>query len=100
MTQFLIIANGSFLVKEIITDAAYHKTIVALDGAASKLKRLGIQTGVIIGDFDSLSMLDKVDWGIQPITGDEDKPYQGAHGALIVPVYDQNLTDLVKAIRY
>ncbi len=77
--HFIIVANGCFSVKEIIVEAVQDKIIVALDGAADKLARLGILPTIILGDFDS---------------------YTGNIDATIVPKKNQNLTDLVKAIHY
>jgi thiamine pyrophosphokinase len=85
MKDFIIVANGDFLVKEIIEEAIANKTIIALDGAAKKLRRLNISPQVVLGDFDSLN---------------QDEIETFAKHSLIVPANDQNLTDLVKAIRY
>lgn len=103
MTDFIIIANGTFLVKEIISEAQENKTIIALDGAADRLKRLGIMPQIILGDFDNDTVSFMQDWGIKhrfDESQDDPAPYKGNHGALIVPKNDQNFTDLVKAIRY
>ena len=99
----LIVANGPFLSRDIITEAAENRTIIALDGACGHLRKLGILPNIILGDFDSTSQADMQYFGIT--LGFEDlaenlAPYPGKEGCLIVPAKDQNFTDLVKAIRY
>jgi len=98
--DFIIIANGNFLVKEIIQEAIANKVIIALDGAAQKLRRLGITPLIIAGDFDSLDLTEKKIWGIHETHEGKTSPYHGSHQTLIVPLMDQNATDLVKTIRY
>ena len=101
MTHFIIVANGEFLVHEIINEAVRDKTIIALDGAADKLARISIQPHVILGDFDSVS--GENNWGIKRTFTEmknDDAPYTGNFGIFIVPAKNQNLTDLTKAIRY
>lgn len=84
MKNYLIVANGNFLVEEIICEAALDKIIVGVDGAALKLLRLGIKPHVILGDFDSLQ-----------------SPYQQPQSDITtIHLPDQNHPDLVKAIRY
>lgn len=99
MKNFLIIANGQFLSKEIILEVAQDKIIIALDGAAEKLRQLAIKPDIILGDFDSLTNEQMQYWDIQPITL-EQQPYAGKDNVLIVPAYDQSYTDLEKAIHY
>ena len=103
MTDYVIIANGPFLVKEIIDEAIQDKIILALDGAANKLKALHIHPHIILGDFDSVDKDTQKYWGItqtfNEITMDS-IPYSGNYDVLVVPAMDQNETDLVKAIRY
>lgn len=99
--DYLIIANGPFLVKEIIQEAAIGKKIVALDGAANKLKRLNIKPDVILGDFDSIHDIDY--WGIHADFNnmhDCTIPYLGKAGIIVVPRKDQARPDLIKAIHY
>lgn len=94
-------ANGPFLPKEIILEAATDKHIIALDGAADCLAALGIMPEVILGDLESIQNGD--DWGITQTFDDipEDaKPYLGRHGIEIFPDKNQNLTDLQKAIYF
>jgi thiamine pyrophosphokinase len=99
MHHYVIIANGPFLEKEIIVEAIRGKRVIALDGAADKLARLGIPPHVILGDFDSLS--NKSDWGIKKTLSEQNEyPYPGKHGSWIVPMKNQHLTDLIKGIRY
>lgn len=99
MANFLIVANGQFLAKELIVEAARNKIIIALDGAAEKLRQMNIVPHVILGDFDSLSEEQMQYWGIKSLT-DEHEPYSGKEGVLIVPAYDQTYSDLEKAIHY
>lgn len=102
MQNFILIANGVFLVKEIIEEAIQGKTIVALDGAVNKLTRLGIVPHVILGDFDSAHEM-ATHWGIKKTFADlteEDQAYPGNHGVTIVPSKNQLFTDLTKAIHY
>jgi thiamine pyrophosphokinase len=103
MRDFIIVANGDFLIREIIAEAVLGKTIVALDGAVQKLRKLRIQPHVIAGDFDSINQEEMDFWGIQQgfdeLT-DDAKPYQGRHQVLIVPTKDQKEHDLAKAIHY
>ena len=50
--NYLIVANGPFLCKEIILEAiSIGKTIVALDGAGNRLALLGIKPHVIFRTF-------------------------------------------------
>lgn len=103
MTKFIIVANGEFLVKEILDEAIEGKTIVALDGAANKLARLGITPDIILGDFDSTKETEDNYWGIKGTFNqidNESKPYTGNYGVTIVPAKDQDKTDLEKAIEY
>lgn len=99
---FVIIANGDFLVKEIILEAIQNKTVIALDGAMNHLYRLGIQPDILLGDFDSITPAVAEHFGVKARFADmheTDMPYQG-NGIIIVPALNQNLTDLAKAIRY
>jgi thiamine pyrophosphokinase len=103
MSAYVIIANGDFLEKNLIQQICRNKIIVALDGAAQKLRTLNLKPHIILGDFDSLDHATQLYWGITK-TSDEldnhDKPYLGNDDIMIVPSLDQSLTDLVKAIRY
>lgn len=87
MKNFLIVANGQFLAKEIILEAANNKIIIALDGAAEKLRHMDIMPSIILGDFDSL-------------TKDQLQHWELNQNILIVPAHDQSRTDLEKAIDY
>jgi thiamine pyrophosphokinase len=103
MRDYLIIANGNFLVSDIIREAMNNKTVIALDGAADKLLNLGITPHIILGDFDSISEQTQHYWGIEKTfhaINEEDTAYQGKHDVTIVPAKNQGLTDLTKAIRY
>ncbi|OGV29491.1 MAG: thiamine diphosphokinase [Legionellales bacterium RIFCSPHIGHO2_12_FULL_35_11] len=98
MQNFLIIANGPFLNKKIISEAMIGKKIIVLDGAADKLLDYNIYPDVIIGDFDSISQTTKKYWGITENNSKEF--YFGKNGVLIIYLDDQNTTDLLKAIHY
>lgn len=82
MNDYVIIANGPFLPKEIILTHIQNKMIVALDGAADKLMSLNITPHVVLGDFDSISHFEQKE-KIQ-----------------FISLPDQNYTDLQKGIRY
>jgi len=103
MKDYIIVANGDFLVSEIIHEAVKNKTIIALDTAADKLSHLGIMPHILLGDFDADSDTHASYWGIHRTLeslNENDKPYAGNFGVTIVPRKNQNLTDLVKAIHY
>jgi thiamine pyrophosphokinase len=101
--DYLIVANGPFLPRDILVEAALNRKIVALDGASLHLAKLGLKPDIILGDFDSVDEETQKIWGIKytfrEITS-EAKPYPGKYGVTIVPIKDQNFTDLTKAIRY
>lgn len=102
-TDFIIIANGNFLVKEIICEAIENKTIVALDGAAHKLMHMGIHPHVVLGDFDSITDKAQEYFGVQKNAAtlhESDMPYSGQHNITIVPAKNQLFTDLSKAIHF
>lgn len=82
MHDYLLVANGDFLPREIILEIAQDKRMIALDGAYDRLIRLGIQPAILLGDFDSITAL----------------PHQP--GLTIIPAPDQLHTDLTKAIHY
>ncbi len=103
MHDYIIVANGPFLVREIIEAAIQGKKIIALDGAANKLWRLGIRPHIILGDFDSVQETKENIWGIKQTFNEleeKSEPYLGTFGVTIVPAKNQDLTDLVKAIQY
>lgn len=85
MTHFVIIANGTFHTKEIIEEVIRGKTIIALDGAANKLRKLNIKPDVILGDFDSIN---------------DSLSFFQTKKVLIVPAKNQDFTDLQKGIQY
>lgn len=102
--EFLIFANGSSDNKFLkdIQKLALTRKIIALDGAADKLYELyDIIPDVIIGDFDSINM---ARWNIIKNYSDENpEPYIIEFcnkEVLIVPVKNQDLTDLEKAILF
>lgn len=101
--HYVIIANGNFLIKEIIEEASQHKKMIALDGASNKLRLLNIKPDFILGDFDSIDAATQKQFDIRETFTDltEDaKPYQNSCGTTIVPAKDQTKTDLMKAILY
>gem|GEM_PF-68646 len=99
--HYLVVANGPFLPKKIILEAAQDKHIIALDGAADRLAALGIMPDFILGDFDSIQNLNY--WGIKQAFFDikiNSEPYMGNYEIKIVPAKNQNLTDLQKSIKF
>jgi thiamine pyrophosphokinase len=82
-SKYLIVANGPFLSKAIILEAAENAFIIALDGASNKLFKLGIKPNIILGDFDSFQ-------------GEVD--FFSDVKRLIIP--DQNFTDLQKGLKF
>lgn len=87
MRHYLIVANGNFLAKEIICEAAENKIIIALDGSSNRLMRMQIMPQIIIGDLDSIDLIDP-------------NLIQNRNDLTILLRDDQNLTDLTKAIHY
>lgn len=103
MTAFLIIANGPFVARDIIIEAAKGKKIIALDGASVKLNKLNIKPDIILGDFDSMHHSEREALGIEKLFHDlqeNDLPYQTKDNITIVPAKNQLLTDLMKALDY
>lgn len=103
MYDYLILANGPFLSKKLIKEALANKRIVVLDGAVNKLRNYNIIPHIILGDFDSVSTDAKKYWGIERKSSDNSfcgLSYTGRNGVEIILAPDQDLTDLVKAIRY
>ncbi len=107
--SYLIVANSlppSSIVKEI----AQNKIIVALDGVACNLAKVGIKPDIIIGDFDSVEENEqyKYIWGIKQGFNELqeksnsvfDEPYIGNFNITIVPAKNQQYTDLQKAIKF
>src|SRR3990167_7230774 len=102
--HYAIVANGPFLPKSLIMEAIAGKKIIALDGAANKLAKIGVIPHVILGDFDSITEEGgKEIWGIHSTFNeidDHSAEYSCNFGTQIVPAKNQDLTDLAKAIRY
>ena len=98
LKDYLIIANGPFLDKNIIQESLKNKIIVALDGAVNQLQKYKIKPQIILGDFDSINTASKQYWGIVDYSTQD--VYLGQHNVLIVKALDQNKTDLIKAINY
>src|SRR3989339_831821 len=84
-SEYLIVANGDFLSENLLQKLSDNKIILALDGAADRLKKLDIQPSIILGDFDSIENLE--DW-------------KKNSGIQIVHAPDQDKTDLFKALDY
>jgi thiamine pyrophosphokinase len=80
--KFLIVANGPFLSASFILSIAKDACIIALDGAANKLMRLGIKPDKILGDFDSYQ---------------EDERLLSVEK---IKLLDQNFTDFQKALQF
>lgn len=103
MKDYLIIANGDFLLPEKIQQLSKDKVIIALDGAANRLAALNIHPHIVLGDFDSTLESQDNPFGIKKTFNElteQETAYQGKHGVTIVPAKNQTLTDLVKAIHY
>lgn len=100
MKEYLIIANGPFLPREMIQEAAQHKIVLALDGAADRLANIGILPQIILGDFDSIN---HSHWNIKhasQLTSSERTAYVTPDKITMVLHLNQDLTDLYKAIDY
>lgn len=80
--KYLIVANGPFLSASIIIEASQGACIIALDGAANKLARLGIKPDIILGDFDSFQ---------------EEDCFKEVE-KIMLP--DQNFTDFQKSVKF
>lgn len=101
--HYTIVANGQFLVSDIIAEAVQQHIIIALDAAADKLSRIDITPHIILGDFDTDSAAHAQYWGIHKTFAhltEQEAPYTGNFGVTLVPRKNQQLTDLVKAIQY
>ena len=101
LEHFAIVANGNFLVREILLEIIKDKKVIALDGASNKLATLKIKPSVILGDFDSIKPESL--WGVETlisINNPNQQPIKNDKGITVVHTVDQDLTDLVKAIRY
>lgn len=97
--EILIVADGEPIGRE--QELAVGRLVVAVDGAANHLRKVGLIPDVILGDLDSLH--DPDFWGVQRLFNQlqpNESPYLGKAGVRIVPALDQNLTDLAKAIEY
>lgn len=101
--HYAIIADSPLFNEGLIKKAIVNKVVVALDGAANHLRKDGIMPDVILGDFDSIDQQSQAYWGITKTFAQlslDDKPYTGNYHVCIVPMLNQNLTDLEKAIRF
>ncbi|MDR2663980.1 MAG: thiamine diphosphokinase [Puniceicoccales bacterium] len=86
--HFLIVADGQadFSTAERLRALAANRTLIALDGAANFLWRIGIVPNVAIGDFDSL--------------GREARKFLEGQKTEFLPDVGQDTTDLEKALIY
>lgn len=99
--HWVIVANGSQLPADELLDSMENSKVLALDGAANRLKSIQYCPDCILGDFDSVQ--DPEYWGIAGTFSDIDEnstPYEGNFGVTIIPAKDQNYTDLEKGILY
>lgn len=80
--KYLIVANGPFLSTSMIVEASQGACVIALDGAANKLARLGIMPDIILGDLDSF----------------QEEASLSSVKKIKLP--DQNFTDFQKAIQF
>lgn len=99
MQEYCIIANSPILQKNLILKVISGKKVLALDGAVRILHKHSIKPDIILGDFDSIGKKMQSAYGIKPIL-ENNSPYLGKDEILIIPAYDQNFTDLEKAIQY
>jgi thiamine pyrophosphokinase len=99
--DYAIVANGDFLIKEILAEVLQDKIIIALDGAVDRLAALDFKIDILLGDFDSISPASHKAYGIAKPPKDAQvfsTPYLGKLGVNIVPASNQNHTDLEKAL--
>lgn len=99
--EWVIVANAPSMTAKQIGAVISGLKIMALDGAANRLRDCNLLPDVILGDFDSIQDIDY--WGIREIFGGIDsssEPYLGRFGILIVPAKDQDFTDLEKGILF
>ena len=89
MATTVLVANGPLspeaegLLREAVASAGW---VIAIDGGAHHLARLGLPAHFVTGDGDSLSEADRAGWA--------------RRGATVVPTPDQNYTDLDKALSF
>lgn len=103
--RYLIVANGPFLTRDILIEASKKADVlVSLDGAVSKLVKLGIMPDVILGDFDSIELGSPWEINLNPGLIQKETINPSAHvnkyNILVVHTPDQNATDLAKAIKF
>lgn len=85
--EYVIVANGEFLVDELLQVILVGKHIIALDNAYTRLLALGIKPNLFIGDADSISPSQLGQ--LQADSTDQ-----------VIIDTNQQLTDLQKAIIY
>lgn len=99
--EWVIIANAPSIPAKTMKRITSNRSVVALDGAADLLKEIQLIPDVILGDFDSI--VNKDFWEIKENFNTSEtyiEPYIGRFGVLIVPIMEQNHTDLEKGITY
>ena len=100
-TNWTILANGPEMPTQELAKCWHYGKVVALDGAANRLRHLSFYPHVILDDFDSIE--DPQYWGIQKTFCEIDQnasPYVGNFSVTIVPAKNQDYTDLEKGILY
>lgn len=100
-TNWTILANGPEIPASALVKYWQNGKVIALDGAANRLRYLSLYPDVILGDFDSIEEPNY--WGIQETFFEIDKntpPYLGNFAVIIVPAKNQDYTDLEKGILY
>ncbi|SCA63849.1 hypothetical protein SCG7086_BG_00060 [Chlamydiales bacterium SCGC AG-110-P3] len=97
--NYLIIGDGPTVGDEYLRNLATGRTVVALDGAADKLRCIDLIPNIILGDFDAIE--DRTYWGIPSRSeNSSEEPFMGNHGVQIVVASDQDLTDMEKGILF
>lgn len=94
--DFLIIADGPTVGADRLRALAERRVVIALDGAADKLRRFEMIPNYILGDLDSIE--DRTYWGIPEVFDSEN--LEGRHGVQIVWLDDQRRTDMEKGILF
>jgi len=84
--KIFILANGEKMKPALLKNLARGRKILAVDGAAKQAKRLGWKIDFVAGDFDSLNPN-----FLQSLK---------RKGTRIVPLPDQNFTDLEKTVEW
>ena len=56
--NWLLIADGEPLPKERLVALAANRQVIVLDGAYEYIKQIGLHVDILLGDFDSINVLD------------------------------------------